>query len=188
MPFLDPMTGSHRVRHMVWFDDVNRADSNTSGDMWVEGETGGSTIQVASNTFINTSSTASFQRHITYLPSLDQWIECRVTDPGSLVGMLLRCRSALDSTHYLACSEGSNMVIYRYNTGSTTLATVAFTPSVGDILRFEARGANLRLYVNGQLKVAAVDSILLTAGRFWAGLRLDGTDDVGVDDISAGVL
>jgi hypothetical protein len=188
----DGMAGIHRHRRMVWSDDANRPDSAAMGDLWSEGEAGqGAGIQITSNTFIQIGSSAAFARHLFYIPSLDQFMQGRVTDPGTGMGLMLRSLGPWDQTHYMGWIGGTIAEIDRYiPSGAAIASRTGVTVNVGDVWRFEIRQTVLQFFVNGQLllSIRDTDHTLQRGPRYWAGVRMDGTNDVGMDDLMAGAL
>ena len=149
--------------------------------------------------------TERFEVHTEHLPR-DQWAELTIRaleadDSGGYasVGLVLRSTAADgDGNAYLvvaAIDQGDGLTrLGRIDAGVVSWREEIATPwAVGEVLRFEAQWATLRVYRQGVLILEHVDttspSALLTSGRAGVeAVRTLETDQAALDDFCAGPL
>ena len=163
-------------------DDFNRADGTALGTGWAEAVgdlavVGGELMGVgAAGGTALASGTALADVRVEAEVSL-------LTTGGSRVNLLARASSA--SNAYLGSLVGNNGTFTAsIRRGTVTLASARVDLPLGEaVLRFEAAGSLLRLFVNDALAVSAVDGTL-KSGK----IGVAGTQLVSIDDFFASVI
>jgi hypothetical protein len=125
---------------------------------------------------------AEFTMHAGSAPNLqkEQGIALRFTDGDS--------GSFWGGTGYVAFVEVGNLAyVERLDGGGshTNLDTFSYTPSDGDVFRFEAVGTRLEVFVNGGSIGFTTDSTYSTGTvSLWCGTSVDDSGFLSIDDFT----
>lgn len=175
-------------RTTIASDDFNRADGGL-GSNWTTIATT-TAPAIVSNTIHDQGAAASSGAfwNANFFPS-DQWAQITmVTQEASAgsQGVALRVQENAYSCYLGFYDAGTgNLRIRRVDAGaSTNLVAVAYTFVANDVIRFEAIGTQLRLYVNDVLKLATYDTTYRSGPAGYIGFRQ--AADNSCDDWSAG--
>src|SRR4029077_6883809 len=171
-------------------DNFNRADGGM-GANWVTDTSLNHPLAIVSNTC--QGSTAATHNIATYnasgvLPA-NQYAQCKVAVIGGYVGTVLRSDTAGNFyVCYYPPSLGNSCTIYRFDAGIASFVasgSTSITPTVGDVIYFEAVGNALTFKINGVTVCTGTDGTYTGAG--YAGIDIFDTG-FAVDDFEVGAI
>jgi hypothetical protein len=173
-------------------DDANRADG-AIGASW--SSSGSNPFVIKTNRFSNGALVNVASQYTAITLPADNWAQATVklTTNMSWVGVALRYASGVQ-TYYAGGANpldnggSNNRRIWKNIAGArTSLASEAIDIAIDDVLRLELQGTTLTLFVNGNLRLTAVDSSIASGGApAIIGRVSSGTDFVQLDDFSTG--
>jgi hypothetical protein len=176
-------------------DNFNRADNLNLGAAW-DPYTGRNALQLVGNSVrgsgIGGDNVESY--NAVPLPN-NQWSQATLTGwNGTIyhnahVSVRLSTNLATLTGYVGRVGSDNKASIGKWTAGVfSVLASVPYTPGVGDILRIEAEGTTLRFFVNNVLRVSTTDASY-ASGRPGLTIYIDGGGTVGqvqLDNFSAG--
>lgn len=160
-----------------YYDDFNRADSNSLGGSWSESEGDATAAQIVSNRLRCNGGATSINGVAVYSAATgnDQdaqltWRAAGSTSNGRS-GPGVRCSGTNASfTGYACFYDGGAVFVRKYSaealssdfTAGTTLGSFSVTLASGDTVRIEIVGSRIRVYVNGIVRIDVTDSGIAT--------------------------
>lgn len=179
---------------MPWLiqDQMTRADAATLGANWTNKANAPGIFSNAVDVTVTASENAAYYSSFNW--DNDHYAQATAVVAAAAGRSLLvgvRLGSALDRSGYYAGSDtpntgDNNRCLIKWNVGVwSLLASEAVAIAAADVLRLEAHGADILFYVNGSLRLSAVDTIFPTGAP---GLLVNnGVADVALlDDFEAG--
>lgn len=178
-------------------DNFNRADASPIGAPWTT-QIGSQAMKIVSNacTPVSTSMDCGAYNTSASWPN-DQYSQCKVTATGGAsadlgIGPAVRCSTSA-TTFYRAVWNGAatnNITLTKAVAGSYTLIwTRTATISAGSVLRIEAQGTAIRVFVNGTQVGASTTDSSITSGsagvQYSSAITTASLDDWEGGDFSA---
>ena len=141
-------------------DDFNRTDDTTLGANWTNKVA--DAYKVSSNTCVPNTNSRARAYHNTTLASADHSAEIKLTNAATLAGnrgVMCRYNSTAD-TGYSAQRATNAVALFRFSGATYTLvgSTAAHTWVDGDVVKIEANGSTIKVYVNGVEKISQTDT------------------------------
>lgn len=151
---------------MLASDNFNRSNENplSGGGNWLT-STGETPLQITSD-FVSCTTLGGNTNYQYYNGGIswpnDQYSQVQLTtnvaNSGTSSGCMVRI-SATTATFYTASIINGNLVLSKVVAGSfTSLATVSYSFTNGDVMLFQVVGTTLSCYMNGVLKTTTTDS------------------------------
>lgn len=160
-------------------DSFNRADENPLGNsVWTGGYTGHNSLQIVSNQVRGTTLTTVHLASYTGItwPN-DHWSQATLITYTSAVSgpnLCVRLAAAATNTKYWIDTNGSDQYVIKKTVAgvNTLLASSSTVAANNDVVRLEAQGTTITVYVNGTSIVSAVDGAI-ASGKAGLGLYVD---------------
>lgn len=164
----------------IIFDDFNRADNTslgtaTSGQVWTNTNFG-----VLSNQCYRVIGSPIAFMTVGAANGSVFWTEGAIGEAGQFYGAIFRRLNG--GAYWRFVVLDGNYLLQKVNPSPTTIATVPNTRAPGNIYRAVFIGDNIRLYVNGVLKVNIVDAFNNT--QVSTGLVAASSVNMRIDDFT----
>jgi hypothetical protein len=168
-------------------DNFNRANNADVGANWTP-VTGFSSAQIVGNR-VQASATGVdvAERYSGISWPNDQYSQCvaATVESGSNVGPCVRL-SAAAMTGYVTSCESAQSTLYRVNAGDFNAIGTGAGIVAGDVLRLEAQGDQITLFVNAVTRIGPITNSDIASGSAGIGLFVDTLANGEIDDWQGG--